>query len=183
MACGNDSTSATNSSESPLHSITAVTLHGDAEPTVRIQRYTDAEWLLVQAARESASEAHLPTTTTLGEKVGTTEQAISIDSLCSNSDLRLFDQTNFIGNEICFNGPGRASLANYCRYWFSGCKGSWANEVHSFKAGDCSSIPPFGESGQLQYLWLGQYQADYTFGCGTQYNTTDQVATYVYLQN
>jgi hypothetical protein len=78
-------------------------------------------------------------------KGGLHASAIHQDTACTSSDLRLFDQENFAGNEICFvggNGNMWLDLRSYCRIMRPPigivapmCLATWAGGVRSYYAG------------------------------------------------
>ncbi len=86
---------------------TIVHLRGSDEPDVKTDQITRKEQLGEIADHENRRRP---------QQAGLLNQGISTDSSCGDSDMWMFDQTNFTGNEICFYNAGTATLANYVRY-------------------------------------------------------------------
>jgi hypothetical protein len=102
--------------EKTIYTITVVELRGDAPPVVQQTVVSRADELREQAG------------------VGVVQSAISKDTSCVVQDLHLFDQTNFVGDEICFRGAGTATLANFTRTVSPPT--TWDSATLSFVAGE-----------------------------------------------
>jgi|GEM_PF-5328942 len=137
--------------DSPVYR-TVVHLNGEDEPTVMVQEITRAE----QRRQVEARLANLHRKDKSPEGIASTKQAISEDYDCNSSSMWMFDEENLQGNEICFYGPGTASLWNYHRgrYFcpiepFSpDCEwlNSWATATRSYWSG-IESGSFFGRAG------------------------------------
>jgi hypothetical protein len=102
--------------EKTIYTITVVELRGDRPPVVQRTTVSRADQLREQAG------------------VGVIESAISKQSSCVVQDLHMFDETNFVGDEICFRGAGTATLANYGRTIVPPT--TWDSATLSFIAGE-----------------------------------------------
>lgn len=75
---------------------------------------------------------------TLNDELGRTADAIYQWSPCNSTHLRIYDQTFFTGNSICFGGyTGVGDLANW----------GWENRTRSFTTGSYPATFTFNELG------------------------------------
>jgi hypothetical protein len=107
-------TTVTPEDDATFYTLTIVELRGDDPPIV------------------------IETTTTRGTQlrtadgIGQTSEAIRLNP-CGPLAMHLFDQTDLIGNEICFRGAGSAQLAKFTRTQEP--RTTWARATRSFAAG------------------------------------------------
>jgi len=109
---------------------TIVHFRGDQDPVVTTRVITVEE-----QQREVAARLARPAGTPSAGGIGEAQQAITQDPGCASSDVALYDQANFMGNELCFYGGGTADLQTYAHSCFRPpiCLGWW-DEVRSFSA-------------------------------------------------
>ena len=119
---------------------TVVNRRPDGTETVSVVKITAAQQQAEQKARQEHRAKASPGATYGAEDVGSTSEAITVDTGCSWESLEIFDAANCTGNVICFNGgSGTVFLGNYCRG--SGCGQNWSAATRSFWPGNNTYDP------------------------------------------
>lgn len=96
--------------------VAQVTLSPDAKPVVAYKRISREGAARMDRARELAEPAD-GASAAAPDDVGSTEQALSVSSVCSTSATWLYDQPNHTGNRLCITGWGKLDLNGICRIW------------------------------------------------------------------
>src|SRR5688500_11403720 len=104
----------------------------------------DQGGIVVNQYTETLSERQARESGVIDDEYAASRAAIS-EVTCVGGDLgapmlRLYDQTSYGGNAICFNGTGVADLRDYNRYFALGQWFKWDGAVRSFKSGNTYSV-------------------------------------------
>jgi hypothetical protein len=139
-ACGESAPPAdVGSDPNQVFTSTSVQLDPDGTSVVKRTTITLAQELAENAAREASRKSSTST-----DGVGSVLEAIYVDSGCAGASLWIYDQPNELGNRLCLNGVGTASLSKYCRVseavWVGShyvyiCVSSWSLSIRSFWPG------------------------------------------------
>lgn len=169
FACGgvqDEPSAQTASAGDDLITQTVVHTNPDGTQSVTTYRLTRA-----QQAAEVAARMARDTAAASGDGRFATQKDALDTSACSGSAIWVFDNTNQTGNEICFDGLGAVTLANYCRItycnaFYCSCLSNWAGAVRSFWAGQWKGYW-YNPSNFCTYYYA-KYERDDTVDACTQ---------------
>jgi hypothetical protein len=128
---------------------TSVTRHDDGTVTITQRQVTLAEQIADREVENQRQE---------GLARGAIPYVLTQDGACSSSSLRLFDQSNYVGNVICFSGSGSTDLSAYSRTVV--CNGQridrWYDYSWTYFGGLCQTLS-FAKSNKVKSVRAGQY--------------------------